>query len=92
LKPENKDKKLSNSKTVAQLFPLIMKSIEVPKTKKDMAPGTLPPITIAPKKLIISLAETHVALKYESFIEGQVSKLKNLEKNPTEGFKCNIIQ
>jgi len=91
LKPESKDKKLSDQKTVAQHFPLLVQTIEVSKAKKELPPGHGPPIVIAPKKLVVSLAEASVAIKYEQTLETKLSLLKNLEKNPIEGFKCNIL-
>ena len=61
MKQENKEKKLSNQKSVNQHFPLIMKTIDVPKKPKDLPPGTGTPIVIAPKRLVVSLAEKRVA-------------------------------
>ena len=46
---------------------------------------------IAPKRLVISLAETSLAAKYETFVETKQTQLKQLEKNPIEGFKCGVI-
>ena len=68
-----------------------MQTIEVSKAKKELPPGHGPPIVIAPKKLVVSLAEASVAIKYEQTLETKLSLLKNLEKNPIEGFKCNIL-
>ena len=69
LKPESKDKKLSNQKLVSQHFPLLLKTIEGPKKAKDLPPGAGAPIMIAPKRLVLSLAEKRVAQKYEIIVE-----------------------
>ena len=68
-----------------------MSTIEVSKAKKERPPGHGPPIVIAQKKLVVSLAEVSVASKFEHTIETKGPALKNLEKNPIEGFKCNVI-
>jgi hypothetical protein len=70
---------------------LLVSTIEVSKAKKELPPGHGPPIVIAPKKLVVSLAEASVAVKYEQTLETKLPSLKNLEKNPIEGFKCNIL-
>lgn len=89
LKEEAKEKKLSNQKTVAQVFPLLVKTIEGNKPK-EIPPGQGPPIVIAPKRLVISLAESSVASRYEEVVEKKQTQLKQLDKNPAEGFKSGV--
>lgn len=67
-----------------------MKTIESNK-KKEIPPGYGPPITIAPKKLVVSLAESQLASKYELLVETKNANLKAIEKTPIEGFKCGVI-
>ena len=51
---------MSDQKTVASHFPLIMKNIQGPKGK-DIPPGSGAPIMIAPKRLVVSIAEATLA-------------------------------
>lgn len=76
LKPEARDKKMADQKTVAQHFPLVMKSIEVAKKGKEVPPGQGVPIVIAPKRLVVSLAEATLAQKYEQNVETKTQALK----------------
>lgn len=46
---------------------------------------------IAPKKLVVSLAEATLAAKYEIYVETKNPTLKQIEKYPIEGFKCGVI-
>jgi hypothetical protein len=55
------------------------------------APGAGAPIVIAPKRLVVSLAESNIAMRYEQLVETKNQNLKYLDKSPIEGFKCNII-
>lgn len=90
-KDEVKSKKLADNKTVAQHFPLVAKTFDVPVNPKDIPPHAAAPITIAPKRLVVSLAEVSLSTNYEKFVEAKHPALRTLEKNPIEGFKCNII-
>lgn len=38
-----------------------MKNIEVAKKAKELTPGSGPPILIAPKQLVVSLAEKRIS-------------------------------
>lgn len=67
-----------------------MKTIEGNK-KREIPPGHGPPITIAPKRLVVSLAEVSVSAKYENVVETKSSSLKAIDKQPLEGFKCGVI-
>ncbi len=69
MKQDKKEKKLSNGKTVVQHFPLLLKSIELNAPKQPPPPGSGAPIVIAPKRLVVSLAEGNLANKYEDFME-----------------------
>ncbi len=60
-KDEIKSKKLADNKTVAQHFPLVQKTFDVPINPKDIPPHAAAPITIAPKRLVVSLAEVSVS-------------------------------
>jgi hypothetical protein len=63
----------------------------VPVAAKDIPPHAAAPITIAPKRLVVSLAEVNISNNYEKFIETKYQALRQLEKNPIEGFRCNIL-
>ncbi|CDW79829.1 hect domain and rcc1-like domain-containing protein [Stylonychia lemnae] len=91
MKAESKEKKLSNAKSVAQCFPLLVKTIDSGKKAKDLPPGACASIVIAPKQLVVSIAEKRVAQKYEIIVETKGASLKALEKNPIDGFACNVI-
>jgi hypothetical protein len=56
---------LTDGKTVAQHFPLILKTIELSSKNQELPPGHIAPIVITPKRLVVSLAETSLAEKYE---------------------------
>lgn len=49
-----------------------MKSIEGPRKSKDLAPGMGLPITIAPKQLVVSIAEKKISSKYEQVVDTKV--------------------
>eukprot|EP00347_Sterkiella_histriomuscorum_P020695 403336831 len=91
IKEEHKEKKLASQKSVSECFPLLVKTIEGPKKAKDLPPGAGAPILIAPKQFVVSLAEKRVFQKYETIVETKTSSLKALEKNPIDGFSCNVI-
>ena len=40
---------------------------------------------------MVSIAEKNVAERYEAIVESKIQKLRNLEKNPSEGFNANVI-
>jgi hypothetical protein len=67
-----------------------MKTIEGNK-KKDLPPGFAPPIIIAPKKLVVSIAESSLASNFENLVDSKNFSLKTIEKAPFEGFKCGVI-
>ena len=46
-----------------------MRTIEGPKKAKELTPGSAPPIMIAPKQLVVSLAEKKIAARYEQVVE-----------------------
>ena len=56
---------MTDGKTVANHFPLILKTIELSSKNQELPPGHIAPIIITPKRLVVSLAETTLAEKYE---------------------------
>lgn len=91
MKPEYHAKALANGKLVSQCFPMLLKNIEAPKKSKDLAPGAGLPVLIAPKQFVVSIAEKKVALRYEYIVETKASSLKALDKQPIDGFACDVI-
>lgn len=53
-----------------------MKTLETGVQKQAPAPGSGAPIIIAPKRLVVSLADLGVANKYEEFIEKKHQALR----------------
>ena len=56
----------------------------------ELPPGHAPPVVICQKTLVVSVQTEGFSKQIEKTIEGRGSNLKQLEKNPQDGFRLSI--
>lgn len=91
LKEEFGEKKIGDGqKRMKDYFPFKLSQVQAGLPTPPLPVGTAAPVIICPKQLVVSLMTETYSKEIERLLETNNQKLKNLERNPLDGFKMNI--